>query len=383
VQIGLLEIYYLECMPDKDEGPFLAEERRLINAIAERIGGIIERKRSQAALEESESRNRALLNAIPDLMFQINGEGKLLRFHEGKLTDLRPFLSEWVGKNVYVLADDKRLLPKRIIEQLRMYVRRAFTTGKTQVFEQHVMICGTKSDFEIRIVASSPDEVLGIVRDITLRKRLEREILEISGREQRRIGHDLHDSLCQHLAGVAFMAKVLERNLAAGLAVESSRAGEIVDLIDQAITLTRSLARGLNPVRLEAGGLMTALTELASNTEKFFAIKCRFSSKEPIVIDDNATASHLYRIAQEAISNSIKHGKADSISIIFETDGKTSTLTIKDNGSGSVSSISQGKGMGLNIMNYRASMIGATLDIKNDTDKGIVVICSFPNKKTD
>ena len=378
--IGSIEVFYVEEKPEKDEGPFLKEERSLINVIAERIGEISERKAAEKALQESEAHNRALLNAIPDLMFQVDGHGILLGFHEGKFFDFRPFATEVMGKTIYALSDEKKILPRRILERGMVYVKRSLDTGKPQVFEQHISINGTERDFEVRMVVSRQNAVLGIVRDITLRKRLEREILEISGREQRRIGQDLHDSLCQHLAGIGFLSKVLEKKIASGLPIDSTGAAEIVNLIDQAITLTRGFARGLNPVQLDAGGFMHALMELAANSEKFFGITCRFEFDQPIVIDDNGMAVHLYRIVQEALNNAIKHGKADTVVIALRTNGKLSTLSVEDNGRGFSSTPTQGKGMGLNIMNYRASMIEASLDIKNGRDGGTAVICSFQTK---
>jgi signal transduction histidine kinase len=377
---GHLQIFYLEERAEGEEGPFLREERSLIKVIAERIGGIIQRKQGEAALRESEAHNKALLEAIPDFMFQIDREGTLIWFHEGKFTETRSFLANFVGRNVHTLADDMHLIPPRLIEQLMTYVTRAFTVERPQVFEQHVALESITADFEVRLVVCGPNEVLAIVRDITARKRLEWEILEISGREQRRIGQDLHDSLCQHLAGVGFMAKVFERQLAAGLPVEAERATEIVQLIDEAITLTRGFARGLNPVALDTEGLMVALSGLAAYAQKFFGVTCRFEHNAPLLVEDNVVATHLYRIAQEAINNAVKHGKADTITIAFNYDGKVNTLSITDNGVG-ITTHRQGKGLGISIMNYRASMIGATLKIMGAPGQGALVACSFPSRR--
>jgi signal transduction histidine kinase len=378
-QIGALEIYYLEERPIKDEGPFLKEERSLINVIAERIGGIVERKRASEALRKSEEQNRAVLSAIPDLMFQIDRKGTFVSLHEGRFSDQRTFSRGLIGQSVYVLAE-KGLLPRRFIEQGLIHAQQTLLTGRPQVFEQHISLDGTGRDFEIRMVQSRENEVMGMVREVTQRKRLEREILEISGREQRRIGQDLHDSLCQHLAGVGFLGKVLEKKISNGVRVAAEEAGEIVRLIDEAITLTRGFARGLNPVTLEAEAFMVALSELAANTERLFGIRCRFECGRPILIDDNIVATHLYRIVQEALNNSIKHGRADEVIIRLDTDGRTNTLVVKDNGHGFVSGATQGKGMGLNIMRYRASMISASLDIRGDDERGTVLTCSFPNR---
>jgi signal transduction histidine kinase len=227
------------------------------------------------------------------------------------------------------------------------------------------------------MVVSRGNEVLGIVRDITRRKQLEREILEISNREQRRIGQDLHDSLCQHLAGIGFMGKALEKKISSTLSLETADVSEIVDLIDQAITLTKGYARGLNPVELQADGLMFALNKLSENVQRLFGVSCTFICNTPIYIHDNEMATHLYRIVQEALNNSIKHGKADTIVISLDKNGTTCLLTVSDNGVGIGKTRSYGKGMGLNIMQYRASMFGATLEIKCREPGGTDLICSF------
>jgi signal transduction histidine kinase len=377
---GFLEVFYYAEKPIEDEGPFLKEERSLINVIAERIGEIVERKRAEEALYESESKNLALLDAIPDLMFQINDAGILLGFHEGKFSIPHELANQILGKSIYSLFAPKRLLPKRILDQAMTHVKMTLETGKAQIFEQHIPFNGDQRDFEVRMVACTNNNVLGIVRDITRRKRLENEIIEISGREQRRIGQDLHDSLCQHLAGIGFMGKVLEKKIAEQQPLILSDVNEIVELIDQAITMTRGFARGLNPVRLEADGFVFALSELAINVEKLFGILCRFEYTNLILIHDNAMATHLYRIVQEALNNAIKHGKADTVTIMLRQEGATCILTVQDNGLGIGNMVHQGKGIGLNIMQYRASMIGASLDVKNAELGGTILTCSFQNK---
>jgi signal transduction histidine kinase len=377
VKSGSVEVFYLEDKPDRDEGPFLREERSLIDVIAERVGKIVERQKAEEALRMSEAKNRALLNAIPDLMFQIDSEGTLLGFHEGKYTFLSGLLKDLLGTKIYRLSDEMNYLPRRVLDQSLRYGRRALGTRKPQVFEQHLIFGEGEQDFEVRMVVCGEGEILGIVRDVTSRRRLEREILEISGREQRRIGQDLHDGLCQHLAGVGFLGKVLEKKLRAGVLPSVLEAGEIVELLDQAVTLTRGFARGLNPVSLEAEGLMHALRELALSTQKLYGISCRFECSEPVFIHDNAVATHLYRIVQEALGNSIKHGKARSVVINLLKDGAMNVLTVKDDGIGIGNAKQKGKGMGLSIMSYRASVIGGLLDIRDDEMGGTILVCSF------
>ncbi len=217
---------------------------------------------------------------------------------------------------------------------------------------------------------------LVILRDITERKRLEKEILEISDREQRRIGQDLHDGLCQHLAGIELMSQVLEQKLTSRSRTDAARVGEIAGHVREAISQTRLLARGLSPVTLESEGLMSALEELASNTKKMFNVDCRFECRSPVLVDDHAIATHLFRIAQEAVSNAIKHGKAAHITIQLEERRGKAVLAVTDDGTGFADVMPKAKGMGLRIMQSRAGMIGGTLVTQNRPAGGATVICS-------
>jgi PAS domain S-box-containing protein len=222
---------------------------------------------------------------------------------------------------------------------------------------------------------------LVIFREITERKRLEREILEIGDQERRRIGQDLHDGLCQHLAGIELMSQVLHQKLARRSKSDANRAGEIARHVRDAISQTRSLARGLAPVTLESEGLASALRELAANTEKFFGIVCEADCLAEIELIETATGTHLYRIAQEAVSNAIRHGKASRVLIRLEVAGQRMVVTVLDNGAGFPATLPQNTGMGLRIMRYRAGMIGGLLSIQPDKSGGTLVTCSVPLTK--
>ncbi len=217
-----------------------------------------------------------------------------------------------------------------------------------------------------------------IFRDITERKRLEREILEISDQERRRIGQDLHDGLCQHLAGIELMSQVLQQKLAPKSKADAGRAGEIARHVREAISQTRSLARGLSPVTLESEGLPSALRELAANTEKIFGLACRVECPELGLACVPATATHLYRIAQEAVSNAIKHGKAREVVIRLEPVGERMVLSVTDNGRGFPKILPRNDGMGLRIMRYRAGMISGLLSVEKNAAGGTSVRCSVP-----
>lgn len=377
---GMLEVAYRRCVPESDEGPFLREERSLIKVIAERIGKALERHDAGQALLESEQKIHALLDTVPDVMFQVDRHGTLVGFHEGAYAALGEIGRKLVGRNVSALADEEDLLPRSLLDQGMCAVGRALATGKPQVYEQHLSWRGQGRDVEVRMVVSRADEVLGIARDITDRKRLEREILEISNREQRRIGQDLHDSLCQHLTGIAFMGKVLEKKVASGRSLEPADIREIVALVDHAITLTRGFAAGLNPVGFGADGLVHALRNLVEDVSRLFGVECSVACSVPIFFDDNGKAIHLYRIAQEALTNAVKHGRADRIRISLTRRGAASTLTVSDNGVGYGAAPSRGGGMGLSIMRYRASMFGAAIDIRRRPRGGTTLACRFQSE---
>jgi two-component system CheB/CheR fusion protein len=220
--------------------------------------------------------------------------------------------------------------------------------------------------------------VSSAIRDISDRKRLERTVLEISEREQRRIGQDLHDGLGQHLTGIAFMTKVQEQKLAERQVPEAADAAKIVQLVNDAIRKTRELARGLLPVVSDAHGLMSALQLYASEIEDLFGIGCRFQCETAVLIHDAAAATHLYHIAQEAVNNAIKHGHANNILIRLFSGDREGTLIIKDDGVGIERPRAPQAGVGLHIMNYRAGMIGGHLDVHRERPSGTTVICRFP-----
>jgi len=175
-------------------------------------------------------------------------------------------------------------------------------------------------DWSLLPIKGTDGSVCGLVLsmvDVTKRKRLEMEILEISRREQRRIGQDLHDVLGQNLTGLSFLAKVLERKLAERNLPEMAEAGKIAKLSNQAVNQARALARGLCPVDLKADGLMTALQDFSFNLENLFGITCYFVCKTPILIHDNVKATHLFHIVQEAVNNALKHGKSTQVKSIW------------------------------------------------------------------
>lgn len=217
-----------------------------------------------------------------------------------------------------------------------------------------------------------------LTNEIEERSRLEKELVSISERSQRQIGHDLHDMLGQHLTATAFAGQVLAGQLKDESPPEAVAARNLVKLIEEAISLTRQFARGLQPVQMEPEGLMDGFQELARSTAERFKIFCEFECREMVLLHDAESSTHLYRIAQEAVTNAIKHGHAKIINISLEKSRDATTLTITDDGGGLAKTMSDGEGMGVRIMAYRASMIGATFQIERLPDAGTQVTVKLP-----
>jgi PAS domain S-box-containing protein len=221
-------------------------------------------------------------------------------------------------------------------------------------------------------------EVEGIARDITERRRLEREILEISNREQRRIGHDLHDGVCQQLAAITYLADILGDELRDKGATESAEAERIAKLTSEVNSQARSVARGLFPVRLEEHGLTLALEELAASATARYRITCRFvcETDAPVKVESQVEL-HLYYIVQEALLNAVNHGKATTIIVTLAAVQDRLRLTVQDDGTGFDISSKKRSGMGIRIMRYRAKVIGATLDVQSEPGHGTQITCLF------
>jgi PAS domain S-box-containing protein len=219
-----------------------------------------------------------------------------------------------------------------------------------------------------------------VYTDISARKNMEKQVAEISDREQRRIGQDLHDSLCQHLVSVGFAVQLLRNSLDQLELTESAEAEKIAEMVNDGISQARTLARGLYPVRLEVDGLASALEELAAAAEARSGITCHFQCDEQVLIHDEVAGNNLYRIAQEAVNNAIKHSRARNISIGLGAVEDEVTLTVMDDGKGFPERPASSGGMGLHIMNYRAKMIGAYFDVRRATGGGTLVLCTFHNE---
>jgi len=217
-----------------------------------------------------------------------------------------------------------------------------------------------------------------LTREIAERERLEQELLHISEREQRRIGNDLHDNFCQHLTSTAMAVQVLRERLEGRGAAESADAARVAGLVEEGIGMARELARGLSPVELEAEGLMAALQVLAASISKWSKVHCDFECETSVLIADSHRAVQLYRIAQEAVSNAIRHGKARRIVITLESSAETVTLSVEDDGLGLPEDWQSAQGLGTRIMAHRAGMLGGVFTLEPNLTGGTLVRCRVP-----
>jgi PAS domain S-box-containing protein len=339
---------------------------------------ITELKRTEEALQEERNVASAILDSVGTLVVVLDPSLRIVRFNR--------VCEETTG---YSFADvrsrfiwDLMTLPEQA-ELFRNALQEVHDGRTVQDFEVAWESRGGErrliswSLTALRGAKGAPQFFIAAGTDITVRKRLETAVMEVSGREQRRIGQDLHDGLGQLLTGIAFMSKVQEERLAEKCAPEAAEASKIVRLVNEAIHKARELSRGLMPGLAKPNGLMSSLEQMAHEVEEVFGVSCRFYSNEPLLIRDPTVASHLYHIAQEAVSNAIKHGKAGQIEIDLRNRLASGVLTVRDTGCGIAPGPAEQAGMGLDIMKHRAKMIGGTLAIASN-ERGTTVTCRFP-----
>jgi signal transduction histidine kinase len=209
-------------------------------------------------------------------------------------------------------------------------------------------------------------------------KVLQREVLEISDKERRNIGYELHDGLGQHLLGVAFKAKALEKDLASVSPIHAGELDKIIKLINEGIADTRSMARLLAPVYVAENAMPEALKLLAAITQELYQIQVDFISHLDELRFDEHTGMACYRIAQEAIRNAIYHGEASRIEIFLQQEKDEACLIVLDNGKGFSAAAPNQSGMGIRIMEYRATEVGGGFSIHSEIGKGTEVTCRVP-----
>ena len=327
--------------------------------------------------DDAVRRLAAIVESSEDSIVSTSLEGFIVSWNNGAKQIYHYSPNEVIGRHVTVLCPPERV---EEIQQILERVRRGVHVDHFETMR--VRKNGRRIDMSMTVspIKDRHDQVIGVSmvgRDITDRKVLQREVLEIAAREQRRIGQDLHDDTGQELTGLAMMTQRLFGELSQASSPHAATASRIVDGLENVLRRVRVLSRGLVPVEVDAEGLMVSLGELASRTSELHAIKCQFLCDEPVSILDNATATHLYRLSQEAVTNAVKHGHANNIVIRLASGGDLITLEITDNGEGLPEIPSETAGTGWRIMRYRADIIGAKLTIGPAPLRGTRVTCTF------
>ena len=356
-----------------------ADFLEFLPSVARRVLTQIEQERklaaAEAALRLSEERFRVALKHTPIMVFN---QDKNLRYTWTHNESVVQAGRDMTGKT------DTEIFPPEIADRLTQIKARVLLTGIGLRQELSHVVHGRKRFYDLTVESVKDDEgrvtgITGAAVEVTERKRLEEEILHISELEQRRIGQDLHDGICQSLTAIELKSQSLAQSLEKKAKGSVAQVEEIAGQVREVIAQTRSLARGLSPFILESEGLPSALRELAANSGKLFNVKCVFESDGPPAVSDQATATHLYRIAQEAITNAVKHGKASAIEIKLSCKNNVTVLTISDNGIGLKTGAGAGPGMGLRTMQYRAGIIGAALLVQTQAAGGTRIVCFLHN----
>jgi two-component system CheB/CheR fusion protein len=338
---------------------------------------ITERKQTDQSLQQTRERFRDFFENAP-VGFHIFGpDRKIIDINDAELEMIGYARDEIVDKKTW--AD--LILPEQRAE-FEEHWRSIVVVGEVRSLN-YTLVHKDGHYVDVLLNASARfDEnghlinTRGSVMNITERRRLERELLNIVERERQRTGQELHDSIGQQLTGIALMIEVLSEKLSdKSLAEEVSYAEKTLERIVRAADQTRNLAKGLHPIDLDRHGLASAMRELTVNTEQFFGVSCRLTCNEAVSTKDASVAMNLYRIAQEAITNAVRHGKAKNIKIGLTSEDGWLAMTVENDGLDFAVGPSRGEGMGLRIMRHRAEVINGSLDIRKGANGGTIVTC--------
>ncbi len=341
---------------------------------------VTEGERMREDLKGSEDRAQGVLATAVNAIVTISERGLIETANEATERVFGYAKEEMIGQNVSML------MPEPYREHHDGYLDAYKKTGLRKIIGIGREVIAQRKDGRVFPIDLSVGEVklpngrifTGIMRDLSERRALEEKILSISEDEQARIGQDIHDDLCQQLAAIGCLSKVVYQRLNVINSPEAMQLAEITRLITRANTRAREMSRGLMPVVLDSDGLMAALADLARSTERIFRVSCPFACDPPVQVGDNKLATQLYRIAQEAVANAIKHSRADRIEMSLALNDGMIEMVIRDNGIG-IQGHKSSDGMGLLTMSHRARMVSGSLSIDHDRFGGTVVQCIVPS----
>jgi len=340
-------------------------------------------KSVEKELEESEAHKQAILESSVDGIITINEKGLIQSFNKAAQKIFGYHENEVVGQNI------KILMPLPYSEKHDTYIRSYLETGEKKIIGKGREVQGLKKDGTVFPIDLSVGETMwnenriftGIIKDITDRKELEKRVLEISNEERKRIGQDLHDGLGQMLTGIRMISENLARKLKANGIPGADEVEEISKMISETDEFARSITHDMVEVDLEENGLDMALQKLCKRNEKMFNVNFKYQNEGDVYIEKDSIAINLYRIAQEAMHNAVKHGKADLIMVRLSNTGRHTSLIITDNGVGfsDEHDLNENKGMGIKIMKYRTGLMGGIFEITRADKEITIVRCMIPN----
>jgi PAS domain S-box-containing protein len=361
----------------------LLDEYGTIRGVVGAYMDISDRKRAEERLRASEARMQAILNTAADAIITIDYRGIIQSVNPVTERMFGYAAGEMVGQNITML------MPSPYREEHTRYLDRYLRTGVRSIIGIGREVRARRKDgttfaADLAVSDMAPLRLFtGILRDISPRKQLEREVLEIAAEEQRRIGQELHDGVGQELTGLSLMADTLVERLETTSPTEVELAAKVLDGLGRVHGQVRALSRGLVPVEVDPEGLRAALQELAARTEDQSGVRCELECVGPVDVADSVMATNLFRIAQEAVSNALRHGHPRNIQIALHGEPGTLSLSVQDDGAGLASDSVQGKGLGIRLMRYRAGRVGGTLVVGPAAGGGTAVRCVVPRARGD
>ncbi len=338
------------------------------------IRDISVRTEAEQQLKRSEARYRALVEANPDVVFRIDRHGRYqdLNIPSGVAF---PFShEEFVGRR----AGD--LMGPEFAAVQQHHVDEALAKNELQIWEYHTEVAGKPRYLEARFVPAADGEVVVIVRDVTEHVELQREVIDVEQRERSRIGRDIHDGLGQTLTAVSLALKQLSQQLERDASPHRQSLERISESVSGCIGDAGRLARALTPILADSHGLREALAQLAEEVNGTTGVRCTLHVAECRGVHHREVESQLYRIAQESVSNALRHAEPSSIEIKYACDGNHLSLEVDDDGCGIPPAEQRTAGLGLRSMRYRAALVGARFEVARRDNGGTRVTCLCPRR---